>query len=67
MTYTSFNKLWESKFDNHVSERNKVPDFNLKKLKLEVIDTYKKHEKITKNLEPTDELDVISKGFLDEK
>ena len=40
---------------------------NINQLKLEVHDTYKQDEKITTNFEPTDYLDVINKGYLDEK
>ena len=36
-------------------------------MKLEVHDTYKKDEIITANFEPTDNSDVINKGYLDEK
>ena len=36
-------------------------------MKLEVHDTYKKDEKLTTNFKPTDNLDVINKGYLDEK
>ena len=67
MAYISYNKLWESEFDGIVSERDKLQDLNIKKLKLEVHDTYKKDEKITTNFEPTDNSDVINKGYLDEK
>ena len=66
MAYISYNKLWEIEFDGIVSERDKLQDLNNNQLKLEVHDTYKKDEKITTNFEPTDNLDVISKGFLDE-
>ena len=40
---------------------------NKNQLKLEVHDTYKKDEKLTKNFQPTDERDVISKTYLNEK
>ena len=40
---------------------------NINQLKLEVHDTYKKDEKLTTNFEPTDDSDVINKGYLDEK
>ena len=40
---------------------------NFNQLKLEVYDTYKKDEKISTNLEPTDNSDVINKGYLEEK
>ena len=47
--------------------RDKLQDANISQLKLEVHDTYKKDEKITTNFEPVDDLDVINKGYLDEK
>ena len=67
MAYISYNKLWESEFDGIVSKRDKVQDVNISQLKLEVHDTYKKDEKLTTNFEPTDNSDVINKGYLDEK
>ena len=67
MAYISYNKLWESEFDGIVSKRDKLQDANISQLKLEVHDTYKKDEKITTNFEPTDNSDVINKGYLDEK
>ena len=67
MAYISYNKLWESEFDGIVSKRDKLQDANISQLKLEVHDTYKKDEKLTTNFKPTDNLDVINKGYLDEK
>ena len=67
MAYISYNKLWESEFDGIVSKRDKLQDANISQLKFEVHDTYKKDEKITTNFEPTDNSDVINKGYLDEK
>ena len=67
MAYISYNKLWESEFDNIVSKRDKLQDLNISQLKLEVHDTYKKDKKITTNFEPVDNEDVINKGYLDEK
>ena len=67
MAYISYNKLWESEFDGIVSKRDKLQDANISQLKLEVHDTYKKDEKLTTNFEPTDNSDVINKGYLDEK
>ena len=67
MANISYNKLWESEFDGIVSKRDKLQDLNINQLKLEVHDTYKKDEKITTNFEPTDNSDVINKGYLDEK
>ena len=67
MAYISYNKLWESEFDNIVSKRDKLQDLNINNLKLEVHDTYKKDEKISTNFEPNDNTDVINKGYLDSK
>ena len=63
----SYNKFWESEFDGIVSKRDKLQDLNINQIKLEVHDTYKKDGKITTNFEPTDDSDVITKGYLDEK
>ena len=67
MAYISYNKLWESEFDGIVSKRDKLQDANINQLKLEVHDTYKKDEKLTTDFEPADDLDVLNKGYLDEK
>ena len=67
MAYISYNKLWESEFDNIVSKRDKLQDLNINNLKLEVHDTYKKDEKISTNFKPVDNEDVINKGHLDSK
>ena len=67
MAYISYNKLWESEFDGIVSKRDKLQDLNINNLKLEVLDTYKKDEKITTNFKPVDNEDVINKAYLDEK
>ena len=67
MAYISYNKLWESEFDGIISKRDKLQDINIKKLKLELHDSYKKDEKITTNFEPIDNSDVINKGYLVEE
>ena len=67
MANISYNKLWESDFDGIVSKRDKLQDLNINQLKLEVHDTYTKDQKITTNFEPTDNSDVINKGYLDDK
>ena len=67
MAYISYNKLWESEFDDIVSRRDKIQDLNINQLKLEVHDTYKKDEKLTTNFEAVDNEDVINKGYLDSK
>ena len=67
MTYISFNKLWESEFANIVSKRDKLQNLNTIHLKLEVNATYEKDEKITTKFEPTNDSDVIDKGYPDDK
>ena len=67
MAYISYNKLWESEFDGIVSKRDKLQDSIINQLKLEVLDTYKKDEKLTTKFEPVDDSDVINKAYLDEK
>ena len=67
MAYISYNKLWESEFDGIVSKRDKLQDANISQLKLEVYDTCKKDEKMTKNFEAVDDEDVINKSHLDSK
>ena len=42
MVYTGYTKLWESEFDIIVSKKDKVQDLNIKQLKLEEHDAYKK-------------------------
>ena len=36
MAYISYNKFWESEFDNIISKRDKLQDLNINQLKLEV-------------------------------
>ena len=67
MAYISYKKLWESEFDGIVSKRDKLQDWNINQLKLELHDTYKEDEKIATNFEPTDNSDVINNSHLDEK
>ena len=67
MAYISYNKLWESELDGIVSKKDKLQDLNIKQLKLEVHDTYKKDGKMTTNFEAVDNEDVINKGYLDSK
>ena len=67
MAYTSYIKLWESEFDGIVSKRDKLQDSNINQTKLEVKGTYKKDEQLTTNFEPSNNEDVINKGYLDEK
>ena len=45
MAYISYNKLWESEFNNIFSKRDKSQVFNINHFKLEVHDTYKKKMK----------------------
>ena len=65
MAYISYNKLWESEFDGIVSKRDKLQDLNINNLKLEVLDAYKKDEKLKTNFEPVNNDNVINKGYLD--
>ena len=67
MGYISYNKLWESEFDGIVSKGDKLQDLNINNLKLEVLDTYKKDEKLTTDFEPVDNKDFINKAYLHEK
>ena len=67
MAYKSYNKVWESEFDGIVSKRDNLQDANINQLKVEVLDTYEKDEKLTTIFEPTDNSDVINKTYLDEK
>ena len=67
MVYISYNKLWESAFDNIVSKRDKLQDLNINQLKLEVHDAYKKDEKLKTNFEAVNNEDVINKAYLDDK
>ena len=39
MAFISYNKLWESEFDNFGSKRDKLQDMNFNLSKLEVYDT----------------------------
>ena len=48
-------------------KKDKVQDINIHQLKLEVHDSYKKHEKLITNFEPVNGEDVISKAYLGEK
>ena len=66
MAYISYNKPWESEFDGIVSKRDNLQDSKINQLKLEVLDTYKKDEKLTTIFEPVDDSDVINKAYLDE-
>ena len=47
MAYISYDKLWESEFDNIVSKRDKLRDLNIQKLKYTIlIEQMKKLEHI---------------------
>ena len=54
-------------FWNNVFARNMVQDMNLNKLKLKVIDTYKKNEKETTKFEHCSDENVVIKAYLEEK
>ena len=40
MACMSYNKLWESEFDNIVSKIDKLQDLNINQLKLKIHDSY---------------------------
>ena len=61
MAYISFKNIWESEIDTFVSIKGEVQDINLYQSKLEVIDIYKKAEKLTTSFEPTNDTDVLNK------
>ena len=67
MTYISFDKLWESEFDNIASKRGKLQDLNGIQLILQAHASYRKDEKITLNFEASYPEDLINKAYLDEK
>ena len=67
MAYNSYNNLWECEFDHIVSKKDKVQVIKNNQLKLKVHDTYKKDEQLTTNFQSTDDEDVISKAYLDDK
>ena len=67
MAYISYNKALESELEGILSKRDKLQGLKINQLKLEVHDTYKKHEKLTTNFQPTDKPDVINKAYLHEK
>ena len=48
MAYFSYNNLWESEFDNIIFKRDKLQNFKINQLKLQVHDTFKKDEKNNK-------------------
>ena len=65
MAYISYNQTWESEFYNKVTAKDKVQDITLNQIKIEVIDTYKKDEKIPTKFETPNDEDVRNKGYLD--
>ena len=67
MVYISYNKLWESEFENIVFKRDKIKDLNLSQLRLELHDTFKKDEKLTTIFDSIEDSDVINKAYLDSK
>ena len=50
MAYISYNKMWESEFDNFVFKNDKVQDLKINQLKLQVHDTFKKIKKYQQTL-----------------
>ena len=67
LAYIIFERLWESNFDNIVSTKNKMQNFNPNQLKLEAHYIYKKDEKITTNFKPAEDTDVKNKAYLDKE
>ena len=63
MACISYKNLWESEFANIVSSKDKIQDININQLEIEVIDTYKKDEKISTSFKPTDDTDVRNKAY----
>ena len=47
--------------------RDKLQDLNINQLNFKVHDSYENYEKITTDFEPTDDSDVINKGYLEKK
>ena len=64
MAYISYTNLWESEFNNTVSE-DKVQDMNVNQIKLEVHDSYKKDQKLTTNFEAIKDEDLLNKAYVD--
>ena len=50
-----------------LSLKDKVQDMSFNQLKLDLHEIFLKNGKITTNFEPTDDSDVINKGFLAQK
>ena len=67
MAFISYNKLWESEFDNIVSKKDKIQDINFIQIKLELHDTFRKEEKKTTNLEAVKDEDITNEEFFDKK
>ena len=67
MAYISYNKLWESEFDNIVFNKDEVQIINNNQLKLEVPESFKQNEKVTTSFEASNQEDVVSQTYLDEK
>ena len=65
--YITYNKAWESEFDNIVSRKDKVQDLYINQLKIQTHDSYKKDERITTNFKSVNDEDVINKACLDKK
>ena len=58
MAYIACKILWESGFINNVSAEDGVKEINFNRLKLKVIRSYKKDEKITTHFAPSKDEDV---------
>ena len=67
MAFIYYNKFWKSKFDNIVSESDRLQDLNINQLKLEEHDTHKRDEKTITNFKAVNDEDVTNKAYVDEK
>ena len=50
MAYVSYKEMWESEFDNFVSQKDKVQHMIIIQLTLEIHDTYEKKRKNNNSL-----------------
>ena len=67
MAQISYNNLGRSESDNNVSKKDKAQVLNINRLKLKINETYNKDEKKTTAFEPSNDLDVVNRAFLDKK
>ena len=62
-----FNEWWRYELYNIVSADAGLQDMNLNKLKLNINESYKKDDKITRNYEPSNDEDVVKNAWRDTK